>query len=124
MRYRVGIREYLSAAHRIEDHQGPCRNLHGHTYIVDVEVESNSLNEMNMVVDIIVLRKIVRDVIEVLDHTYLNEVFKDKNVTSELIAVYILEHICTSLKALGIKFLGIKVRIYETPTSWVEVEYP
>ncbi|MEM1668367.1 MAG: 6-carboxytetrahydropterin synthase QueD [Ignisphaera sp.] len=124
MRYRVGVREYFSAAHRIENHQGPCRNLHGHTYIVDVEVESNSLSEMNMVIDIILLKKIARDAIEVLDHTYLNEVFRDKNVTSELIATYILERICTSLKALGITFLGIKVRIYESPTSWIEVGYP
>ena len=39
MRIKVSRVFYFDAAHRIPDHSGECKNLHGHTYKLIVTME-------------------------------------------------------------------------------------
>jgi len=41
----------IDAGHRLKDHEGKCRHLHGHRYEIDVEVEGPELDEVGRVVD-------------------------------------------------------------------------
>ena len=51
MTYKIYKKFKFDAAHRILGHFGKCANLHGHTYEVILELSSESLNNMQVVVD-------------------------------------------------------------------------
>jgi 6-pyruvoyl tetrahydropterin synthase/QueD family protein len=70
--YRVVVEKgYLnfSVAHFIS-FGGKCERLHGHNYAVSVELEGE-LTEDRYVLDFVVLKKIVREVCDSLDHHFL-----------------------------------------------------
>ena len=60
----------FDAAHILSDHAGLCRNLHGHTYRVDVSVAQET--DGDMVVDFKELKKIANEVIcDRFDHAFI-----------------------------------------------------
>lgn len=67
--YQV-IREIeFSYAHRLPEHAGKCKRLHGHNGKVWVEVSSDQLDEQGMVVDFYEIKKQIEGWIdETLDH--------------------------------------------------------
>lgn len=67
--FTVAKELHFSYAHRLLNHQGKCRHLHGHNARVQIEVESPRLDDMNMVIDFSELReKVGRWIDQVLDH--------------------------------------------------------
>lgn len=77
-----GIR--FSACHFIPRHE-KCSRLHGHSYIVRLELEGD-IGEEGMIMDFVVLKKKLKEIIEELDHkTLLPTLSKDVklNVTEE-----------------------------------------
>lgn len=61
----------FDAAHRVTQHGGKCRNLHGHRYVVELTV-SGEVPEDGMIVDFGILKRIVGGWIdEHLDHGML-----------------------------------------------------
>ncbi len=95
--YEVKIKGDFAAAHNLRDVGGKCEFLHGHNFIVEVTVESETLDPQGMVIDFRLLKSKLNGVLEVLDHRYLNEieVFQEKNPSAEHLAV----HICNELAA-------------------------
>ena len=59
----------FSAAHRVEGHP-KCGRLHGHNYVVTVEV-AGPLDDNEMVIDFADLDKIVKPIVEEVDHRYM-----------------------------------------------------
>ena len=60
----------FDAAHVLTDHQGLCRNLHGHTYRVDVSVATEA--DDDMVIDFKELKGILAEVIcDRFDHSFI-----------------------------------------------------
>ena len=60
----------FDAAHVLSDHAGLCKNLHGHTYRVDVSVAQET--DGDMVVDFKELKKIANEVIcDRFDHAFI-----------------------------------------------------
>ena len=60
----------FDAAHVLTDHQGLCRNLHGHTYRVDVSV--SQAGDGDMVIDFKELKGILAEVIlDRFDHSFI-----------------------------------------------------
>ncbi|MFQ3306790.1 MAG: 6-pyruvoyltetrahydropterin/6-carboxytetrahydropterin synthase [Candidatus Midichloriaceae bacterium] len=47
----------FEAAHRIIGHQGKCKMLHGHSYVIELSFESEELDELGMVVDFSIIKK-------------------------------------------------------------------
>jgi 6-pyruvoyltetrahydropterin/6-carboxytetrahydropterin synthase len=62
----------FSYGHRLLDHKGKCRYLHGHNGMVEVDIESDAVDAMGMVVDFGDVNGIVKNWIDTnLDHKML-----------------------------------------------------
>lgn len=114
------VESSFSAAHYLRGYNGKCESLHGHNFRVQIEVKSQKLDELGMVIDFKDLKEVLNGVIKRLDHKNLNELepFRDENPTSENIAKYIYNQIRSSM-APNLPLLTIsKVRVWETDRSW------
>ena len=86
--YEVKKRIEISAAHYLTlDYESPCTNLHGHNWIIDVYLRSETLDKNGMVMDFSHIKKAVKDK---LDHKVINDVV-DFNPTAENLAKYICD---------------------------------
>ncbi len=62
----------FEAAHSISNHEGMCRNIHGHSYVLEVSVSGNRSSKSNMVIDFKDLRRVIeQQVIKEYDHALL-----------------------------------------------------
>ena len=62
----------FDAAHVLTNHQGLCKNLHGHTYRVDVSVARQDGEPGDMVIDFKDLKRIATEVVcERFDHSFI-----------------------------------------------------
>lgn len=62
----------FDAAHILTNHQGLCKNLHGHTYRVDVSVSEPVGSESDMVIDFKDLKHLATEVIcDRFDHAFI-----------------------------------------------------
>ena len=114
--YTITKEYHFSASHVLKglpaDH--PCARLHGHNYIVKVELQSASLNNHGFVVDyrdLDVLKNYINDSI---DHRHLNDILGDDNVTAEHIARHFYEWCKQRWPQVS------AVMISETPRTWAE----
>lgn len=107
------IKEFsFDSAHQLFWHPGKCKNLHGHTYKLQVGIEGN-LNSNGIVMDFGELKdKVNKEIIEKYDHQNLNIFFL--NPTAELMAKEIFE-------TLSSYFSVAFIKLWETPTSCVLV---
>lgn len=97
MTFNVRVRKTFQfhAAHRIDHHPGHCRNLHGHTYTVNIEATGpiqSSGDEEGMVMDFGTMKALYQRIIhDVCDHAFLNDVFPDWPTTAENLATHFLD---------------------------------
>lgn len=89
--YRIFIETHFAASHQLHGYQGLCKDLHGHTWKVRVEVETDKTNEIGISFDFKELKSVTESVIQKLDHVHINEVppFDKENPTAENLARYI-----------------------------------
>ena len=114
--------------HRLPEHFGLCKNIHGHSYKMIIEFEGE-LNSQGMVIDFYDVEKIINPIIEKLDHAFMVrdddkltleflEKLNSKKVvvnffaTAENISKYILEII--SKGNLPENIHSVSVKVYET----------
>lgn len=114
--------------HRLLEHKGKCRFLHGHNASIEVDIEADTLDENGMVMDFGDIRDKVKSWIdEQLDHKMLlckkdpalkilqdlNEphFVMEENPTAENIAKVIFQ----AVEKMGIKVS--EIRLWETPSS-------
>lgn len=100
----------FDAAHKLLDYDGPCANLHGHTYRLQV-ILSGPVQKNGMVIDFVDLKKNVTErVLSKLDHKFINKIIKQS--TAENIAIWIWKRLE--------KYLPLyEIKLWETPTSFV-----
>ena len=114
--YRISKQFAFSASHQLmgvpEGH--PCSRLHGHNYIVEIELSGESLNEAGFVRDYLELGELKSYIDEVLDHRHLNEVLGDDNVTAERLAKHLFDWSFDRWPE------ATAMRISETPKTWAE----
>lgn len=122
--------------HRLPFHSGKCKNLHGHSYKLIVELEGD-LNENGMLIDFYDLKEIINPIIDELDHSFL--VYKNdielleflKKINSKYVIIEnhsTCENICKFLiqqisqTKIPENISSIKLRVYETADAYAEEE--
>ena len=93
--------------------------MHGHNWKVEVEVSGNVLDNVGMVLDFKDIRNSTNDIVNKLDHRFLNDLepFKKINPTAENIAKYIFLELSKVVNNNETKIRSIK--LWETEKSAV-----
>jgi len=115
--YEVKIVTQFAAAHRLENFYGKCESLHGHNWKVEVFLVGDTLDKAGLLMDFGVMKARTREVLEEIDHKYLNELaaFQDRNPTSENLARYLYERLGATLNRERAKIH--RVNVWESDTS-------
>ena len=97
----------FEAAHKLPNHPGKCRELHGHSYKLEVEVDRPVDEASGMAIDFSDLKRLVKErVVRRLDHTYVNETID--NPTAERMAIWIWGELQPELSGLR------EIQLHET----------
>lgn len=132
---RIGIEDLsFDSTHYTEGISEKCKNLHGHTFTVDVEVEWNIDEETGMVIDFGKIKEIAGKVLEEWDHKLL--VFREEAekikiegpFNCELKVMYGIpttENIATSLKKEFFEELRlpVRVKVYEGKKNYARSKF-
>ena len=110
--FEIKVISYFAAAHNLREFRGKCENLHGHNWKVEVVLRGKSLEKNGILVDFGEVKAEVREVLEEMDHKYLNELpfFSTNNPSSENITRFLFEK-------LSAKFNTADRRLYSV-TAW------
>lgn len=114
--YIIAKQYHFSASH-ILSHLAdghPCARMHGHNYIVEVELQSETLNEAGFVRDYLELNALKKYIDETLDHRHLNDVLGDLETSAECLARHFYDWCKSRWPEVS------AVRVSETPRSWAE----
>lgn len=136
------IRVEWDMGHRLPNHGGQCRNLHGHRYVAEVTLNGPVKSargdaDEGMLIDFGPAKELVRLHLQDRDHRFLishtDPLLQDMErlpgvivvpyvPTAENMAADLLAQLRKDAAALR-AFNGVaisKLRLYETPTSWAE----
>jgi len=115
--YELKIITQFAAAHRLENFYGKCEGLHGHNWRVEVFLLGERLDEAGLLLDFGVVKARTRELLEEVDHKYLNELpaFQDQNPSSENLARHLFERLAAILN--GERVQVSRVSVWESDTS-------
>jgi 6-pyruvoyltetrahydropterin/6-carboxytetrahydropterin synthase len=115
--YDIFIKTHFAGAHHLREYPGDCEQPHGHNWKVEVTVRATALDRYGMGIDFKVLKTIVKEVIDQLDHKDLNTLpyFQDKNPSSEHIARFIYDASKPQLESES--YTLFSVTVYETDSQ-------
>lgn len=140
-RVRVTKRFTIDMAHALFGYDGPCKNIHGHTYHLSVTLIGSPIQnsedvKLGMVIDFGDLKKIVKaTILDQFDHALvLNEAApysKSEVITSEFEKVMLVPYqpTCENLLLHFVELMKdhfstepslVSIRLEETPTSYAE----
>jgi len=107
----------IASAHFLPGYDGPCKDLHGHTWKIEVSLVSDTLDDIGMVIDFRVVKRKLKELLEPIDHVCLNDLdyFKENSPTTENIAKYVYDNFGKEVTPLKLN----KVRVWESDTSSV-----
>ena len=130
----------FDAGHRVIGHQNKCKFLHGHRYVLEVEISSNALDELGFVEDFGEIKTIVKTWIDqYFDHNMILSIedkalgaeiekatgqapyYLQHNPSAENIALHLMQEIMPKLFADKTCWVS-KIKLYETPNCYVEVK--
>lgn len=103
--FELRVLTRFAAAHQLTMVGTKCENLHGHNWKIEVYVKGSSLDAGGVLVDFGVIKRHVRELMETLDHKFLNELdyFQDGTPpSSENIARYLADSLSARLDLPGI----------------------
>jgi len=148
MPYRICKTIDIENGHMLSKHPDKCQFPHGHTRKVEFVLEADDLDENEMVCDFKIVKRAVEDYLDTLDHAmcmntddkayntfkelYGDRVigFESQDPTTELMAKVIHDTFTQKLADYsanpekkyplrsGVRI--VKVRVWETATSWAE----
>ncbi|MCQ2410461.1 MAG: 6-carboxytetrahydropterin synthase [Elusimicrobiaceae bacterium] len=112
---RIKLIRSFSAAHRLPQYNGPCQDLHGHTWKA-VFVLEGPLKKDGMVCDFKVVKKLLDS--QLPDHQFLNDLLP--NPTAENLAQFIFDKTCAALAPQGLTLKTLE--IWESDNAAAVVE--
>ncbi len=115
--FELAITGDFASAHFLRNYEGPCKNLHGHSWKVEVTIQSDKLNDIGLVVDFRDMKQRLKEVLMPIDHVCLNDLpyFKEVNPSTENLAQYIYREFAKVTHSYILK----RVRVWESETSSV-----
>lgn len=122
------VKEFtFDAAHFLPGYEGPCSDIHGHTYKLQIGVKGE-VGHQGMVMDFNEIKKFVDEyIISKLDHKLLNSVisvykydFPYFQPTAERMVLFFVTVFSELLLERGKGVALDFVRLWETPTSYAE----
>ncbi|WP_319576492.1 6-carboxytetrahydropterin synthase QueD [uncultured Desulfobacter sp.] len=113
--YDLCVQDHFAAAHSLRGYDGNCSNLHGHNWVVEAHIRCTKLNQLGMGIDFRDIKSVVKDVLNKLDHTNLNDVaeFGSINPTAENLAKFLYSELSRRLNTEFIKVQ--KIMVFESP---------
>ena len=98
MPYRVTVSARFEAAHNLIDYKGGPEPLHGHSYKVEIVLETPELPRDGLVVDFVEAQKALDAIAKEFDYKYINEhpAFAGRNTSAENLARYFAERLESS----------------------------
>jgi 6-pyruvoyltetrahydropterin/6-carboxytetrahydropterin synthase len=114
--YELTVKGHFDAAHSLREYPGECRNLHGHTWDVEVMVGATEVDEIGIVYDFKHLKDDLNRVIGDYDHVYINEVppFDEISPTAENLARVIYDRLAAIVDP---KVHVAEVSVWESPIA-------
>ncbi|AGF46815.1 6-pyruvoyl tetrahydrobiopterin synthase [Candidatus Kinetoplastibacterium desouzaii TCC079E] len=135
----------FDAGHRIPNHKGECKNIHGHRYLLEITLEGDlseyrDKSDDGMVMDFSDIKKIaIKNLVSIWDHSFFS-FYKDKQILDFLNSLpnhktVVLDKIPTVENLALIAYNTLfpfynkiynknlvlkKICIYETPNCWAE----
>lgn len=102
---RLYIKHKFDAAHFLPEYEGKCKNLHGHTWTVEIWIKKYLSPEDSMVVDF----TYIKQVIDEFDHKCLNDFIY--NPTAENLVRHFLREF---------RLFSTTVKVWESENSCIE----
>ena len=99
--YEVKVKDNLFVAHSLNDEFfGPAKNLHGATYVIDLIISSKELSDKNVVIDIGLASRLLKECIDVYNYKNLDEIESLKGfiTTTEFLACQLTNDFIEKLK--------------------------
>jgi 6-pyruvoyltetrahydropterin/6-carboxytetrahydropterin synthase len=118
--FEVTVEQTFAAGHALRHYKGKCENVHGHNYRVQVTAEGDQLNSIGLLVDFVELKRVVRQIVDRLDHQFINDLepFTVLNPSAENMAKYFYDKVVDGLNLSAEVPVRIsQVKIWETDTS-------
>lgn len=137
----------FDAGHRIPDHRSQCRNLHGHRYVLEITlrgdlVDTEGAPDRGMVMDFADVKSLAMEhLVGKWDHAFIvyardeqvrafleqmadhKTIVLDRIPTVENLAAVAFDILANVYDAhYGINLRLERVRLYETPNCWADVE--
>jgi 6-pyruvoyltetrahydropterin/6-carboxytetrahydropterin synthase len=115
--FEVSVEYSFAAGHALRGYKGKCENVHGHNYKVQLVVAGEQLDATGMLMDFVEIRKNIKELVERLDHRFLNDVppFDVLNPSAENIAKYFSDELEPHVRNRGLQVHA--VTIWETDTT-------
>lgn len=151
MPYRICKTIEIENGHMLSKHPDKCRFPHGHTRKVEIVLEANALDSNGMVCDFKLIKEAASEFLERFDHALcmntadpafamLKSAFGDRVIgfeseepTTEVLAKHFFDAIASRLGELtgereskyplreNVRL--VRVRLWETSSSWAEYEH-
>lgn len=118
--FEISAEDSFASAHQLVGYEGPCENLHGHTWKVRVSLKGEKLDGLGMLFDFKQVKKLLKEILSEFDHKNLNEMryFKDDNPTAENIAKTIFSIFGDKMKGVRTAGAGLsQVTVWESETT-------
>lgn len=124
--YTVCVRDHFMIAHSFRGELfGPAQQLHGATYVVDVEFRRRQLDRDGLVVDIGRASQALHTVLAALNYRDLDTdpLFAGRNTTTEFLAKVVFDRMLLSIHEgrLGpsaSELASLRVTLHESHIAW------
>ena len=128
--YSVTVRDHFMIAHSFRGEVfGPAQQLHGATYVVDLELRRNALDADGVVVDIGRAAAALREVLAEFNYRNLDSEasLAGKNTTTEVLAAEIFQRMAHRIRAGALgdsaqELASMRVTLHESHIAWAAFE--
>lgn len=128
--YTVCVRDHFMIAHSFRGEVfGRAQQLHGATYVVDVEFRRRDLDPDGLVVDIGRASEALHALLAALNYRDLDAEaeFSGRNTTTEFLAKVVFDRMLRSIRegrlgATASTLAGLRVTLHESHLAWASFE--